>query len=108
MLTPTSILAILPAFGGGELMVVLALVLILFGGDRMPQLAKGLGRALRDFKKAAGEVEHEFKRALDEVPDQPPAKPGATPPPPPPVSLPSPAPVQRVEPPAPPGTTPAQ
>ncbi|HNC23881.1 MAG TPA: kelch repeat-containing protein, partial [Opitutaceae bacterium] len=38
MLTPTSILAILPAFGGGELMVVLALVLILFGGDNGTRL----------------------------------------------------------------------
>lgn len=107
MLTSAPSLALLPAFGGGELMVVLALVLILFGGDKMPQLAKGLGRALRDFKKAAGEVEQEFKRALDEVPDHPPGKPGTNPPPPPPVALPSPPPVQRVDPPAPPGTTPA-
>jgi TatA/E family protein of Tat protein translocase len=81
------LLAFLPDIGGGEVMIVLFIVLLLFGGDKMPQLAKGLARALRDFKKAAGEVESEFKRALDEVPDPAPKKPAAFPPaPPPPVS----------------------
>ena len=50
-------LAILPDIGGGEMIVVLLLVLLLFGGDKMPQLAKGLGKTLREFKKAAGDVE---------------------------------------------------
>ena len=68
-------LAFLPDIGGGEVMIVLFLVLLLFGGDKMPQLAKGLGKSLREFKKAASDVEQEFKRALDEVPDPPPAKP---------------------------------
>jgi sec-independent protein translocase protein TatA len=64
--------AFLPDIGGGEVLVVLLLVLLLFGGDKMPQLAKGIGKSLREFKKAAGAVEEEFKRALDEVPDSPP------------------------------------
>lgn len=95
-----SLLALLPSFGGGELVVVLLLVLLLFGGDKMPQLAKGLGKAVREFRKAAGEVEQEFKRALDEVPEPAPKKPAgpATPP----------APIQqRLDPPPPPGTTPS-
>lgn len=92
-------LAFLPDIGGGEVVIVLLLVLLLFGGDKMPQLAKGIGKSLREFKKAASDVELEFKRALDEVPDSPPAKPPATVPRPPP-------PGSRVEPPAPPGTPP--
>ncbi|MEO7598424.1 MAG: twin-arginine translocase TatA/TatE family subunit, partial [Opitutus sp.] len=40
-------------------------------GDKMPQLAKSLGKSIRDFKRAANEVEREIKRAIDEVPDVP-------------------------------------
>lgn len=97
--------ALLPSFGGGEMIVVLLVVLLLFGGDKMPQLAKGIGRAVRDFKKAAADVEREFKQALDEVPDSPPPKPAPYVPPAP-ATLPAP---HRLEtpPPPPPGTTPA-
>ncbi|MDB6094674.1 MAG: twin-arginine translocation protein TatA/E family subunit [Verrucomicrobia bacterium] len=94
-----SLFALLPSFGGGELVLVLAVVLLLFGGDKMPQLAKGLGKAVREFKKAAGDVEQEFKRALDEVPDNP-VKPS------PPATQPTVPPPKRLEPPAPPGTSP--
>jgi sec-independent protein translocase protein TatA len=62
---------LLPDFGGGEMMLILLVVLLLFGGDKMPQLAKGIGKSLREFKKAANEVEQEIKRAIDEVPDTP-------------------------------------
>lgn len=64
-------LALLPDFGGGEFMLILLMVLLLFGGDKMPQLAKGLGKSLREFRKAASDVEQEIKRAIDEVPDTP-------------------------------------
>lgn len=63
--------SLLPDFGGGEMMLILLVVLLLFGGDKMPQLAKGIGKSLREFKKAANEVEQEIKRAIDEVPDTP-------------------------------------
>jgi len=63
--------ALLPDFGGGEMMLILLVVLLLFGGDKMPQLAKGLGKSIREFKKAANDVEQEIKRAIDEVPDGP-------------------------------------
>jgi len=64
-------LALLPDVGGGELMLVLLMVLLLFGGDKMPQLAKSLGKSIRDFKRAASEVEREIKHLIDEVPDTP-------------------------------------
>jgi sec-independent protein translocase protein TatA len=59
--------------GGPEMMVILFLALLLFGGERMPQLAKGLGKSIREFKKAASNVEDEIKRAIDEAPE--PSKP---------------------------------
>jgi sec-independent protein translocase protein TatA len=37
--------------GGQELLIVLAIVLLLFGGTRLPRLAKGLGQSVREFKK---------------------------------------------------------
>jgi len=55
-------------FGGGEIVMVLVVVLILFGGERMPELARGLGKTLREFKKATSGVEEEIKRALSEPP----------------------------------------
>jgi len=63
--------ALLPDFGGGEMMLILLVVLLLFGGDKMPQLAKSIGKSLREFKRAANDVEQEIKRAIDEVPDTP-------------------------------------
>jgi sec-independent protein translocase protein TatA len=79
-------LAFLEAFGGPELILILVVVLIFFGGEKMPEFAKGLGKAIREFKKAAGDVEQEFKRAIDELPDKPgdrakPVAPAAVPPP---------------------------
>ena len=40
--------------GGGEIFLILALVLILFGARKLPELAKGLGQGIKEFKKASG------------------------------------------------------
>jgi sec-independent protein translocase protein TatA len=42
-----------------ELLVILAVVLVLFGGSRLPQLGKSLGSAMRGFKKSISEDEPE-------------------------------------------------
>ncbi|RLA68724.1 MAG: twin-arginine translocase TatA/TatE family subunit [Epsilonproteobacteria bacterium] len=41
--------------GGFELILILAVVLLLFGGKKIPQLAKGLGEGIRNFKKSVKE-----------------------------------------------------
>ena len=43
--------------GVQELLLILFIVLILFGAKKVPELAKGLGKALREFKNAAKDVE---------------------------------------------------
>lgn len=43
--------------GGSELLIILAIVLLLFGGAKLPQLARGLGQSMKEFKKAAKEDE---------------------------------------------------
>ena len=54
--------------GGGEIILVLALVLILFGAKKLPELAKGLGKGINEFKKATRDVTDEIHSAMDETP----------------------------------------
>lgn len=42
--------------GMGELVVILFIILILFGAKNMPEMAKSLGKSVREFKKAANEI----------------------------------------------------
>ncbi len=51
--------------GGWEIILILAVVLILFGAKKLPDLAKGLGQGIREFKKASSEVTSELQRAGD-------------------------------------------
>ncbi|MEO6632738.1 MAG: twin-arginine translocase TatA/TatE family subunit, partial [Mucilaginibacter sp.] len=39
--------------GGQELMLIMLVILLLFGGDKLPELARGLGKGIRDFKDAS-------------------------------------------------------
>ncbi len=55
------------ALGGPEMMVILLIVLLLFGAKKLPQLARGMGKSLGEFKKAKQEFEDEITRAEDEV-----------------------------------------
>jgi sec-independent protein translocase protein TatA len=41
--------------GGGEWVLILLVLLLLFGGTKLPQLAKGLGQSMKEFKKASKE-----------------------------------------------------
>jgi sec-independent protein translocase protein TatA len=44
----------LPKLGMGELIVILLIVVVLFGANKLPQLGKGLGEGIRSFKKSFG------------------------------------------------------
>lgn len=54
-------------FGGGEMLIVLLIVLLLFGPSQLPKMARGFGQAIREFKKAQREITDEIQR------DEPPA-----------------------------------
>jgi sec-independent protein translocase protein TatA len=49
-------------FGGWEIVLILAVVLILFGAKKLPELAKGLGTGIKEFKKATREVTDEIQK----------------------------------------------
>jgi sec-independent protein translocase protein TatA len=68
MTCPTFYLAGLFDFGGTEILVIMVVVLIFFGGEKLPGVARGLGKAIREFKKATAGIEEEFKRAMEEPP----------------------------------------
>ncbi len=57
--------------GGWEIVLILAVVLILFGAKKLPELAKGLGTGIKEFKKATKEVTDEMTSAMDETPSTP-------------------------------------
>ena len=54
--------------GGWEIVLILAVVLILFGAKKLPELAKGLGTGIKEFKKATREVSDEIQTAADDAP----------------------------------------
>ena len=53
-------------FGGWEIVLILAVVLILFGAKKLPELAKGLGQGIKEFKKATTDVQNEITTAMDD------------------------------------------
>ena len=60
-----SLIAFIPQ--GQEVIVIFILVLLLFGAKKIPELARGLGKSMGEFKKARSEFEDEIKRAADDV-----------------------------------------
>ena len=65
--------------GGGEIILILALVLILFGAKKLPELAKGLGTGINEFKKATRDVTEEMHSAMEDTPPPPKPLPPASP-----------------------------
>jgi sec-independent protein translocase protein TatA len=53
--------------GTGEIILILLVVLILFGSKKIPELAQGLGKGIREFKKAMRDVEEEIKQEPDRL-----------------------------------------
>jgi sec-independent protein translocase protein TatA len=59
--------------GAQELLLILLIILLLFGARKIPEIARGLGKSVAEFKKGARELEDELKREEPEK-RQPPEK----------------------------------
>ena len=57
--------------GGQELLIILAIVIILFGAKKIPELASGLGKGIKEFKKASKDVKNEIEHVTDNKEDKP-------------------------------------
>lgn len=61
-------LLFLDNLGGGELLVIMVFVLFFFGSKKVPDLARGLGRASREFKDAMNGVQREIEESMKTTP----------------------------------------
>ena len=56
-------LALLSNFGGPDLIIILLIILVLFGAKKLPELARGMGQAIKEFQKAKDEFSDELHSA---------------------------------------------
>ena len=54
--------------GGQEILLIALVVLLLFGGAKIPELMKGLGKGVNSFKQGMKEVDDEVKTSIDDKP----------------------------------------
>lgn len=64
----TGILALLGGLGTPELIAIFLIVFVLFGAKKLPELARGLGKSLGEFKKARAEFEDELLKNEEVTP----------------------------------------
>lgn len=63
--------------GGPEIVLILVVVLLLFGAKKLPELARGLGSGIKEFKKATNDINSEVQKAMEEPVRQAPQTPQA-------------------------------
>ena len=68
----------LAMLGWPEIMGILVIVLVLFGAKKVPELMRGMGHGIKEFKKATRDVQDEVQRAIEDDPVPPPAAPRKT------------------------------
>ncbi|NLI34902.1 MAG: twin-arginine translocase TatA/TatE family subunit [Bacteroidales bacterium] len=61
----TQLLLFMPS--GSEWIYILLIVLLVFGGKKIPELARGLGKGVKSFKEGINEAKEEINKAKDEV-----------------------------------------
>lgn len=52
--------------GSQELLIIFLVVLLLFGADKIPEVARAIGKSIREFKRAASEIETEIQQVTRE------------------------------------------
>jgi len=61
--------------GGSELFLILLVILVFFGAKKLPELAKGLGQGIREFRKAAKDVQEEVEKEVKKIDEKTDTKP---------------------------------
>lgn len=67
------------ALGMPEVVLILAVILILFGAKKLPELARGMGKGIKEFKHATREIQDDIEEALNDDPPPPPKKSASSP-----------------------------
>lgn len=57
--------------GTGEIIIIVFVILLLFGGKKIPELMKGLGKGVRSFKQGMNEITDEISRPVEEEDNKP-------------------------------------
>ena len=55
--------------GGPEILIILLFVVLFFGANKIPELAKGLGKAMRELKDASNEIKKEIRDSSNKLKD---------------------------------------
>jgi len=53
--------------GGGEILLILLFILIFFGAKKIPDLAQGLGKGIREFRKAARDIQEDVEKEIKQI-----------------------------------------
>lgn len=61
---------LLGIIGGQEILIILVIVLVFFGGRKIPELMRGLGKGVKEYKNAVNGVEDEVRQATEEKPEE--------------------------------------
>ena len=62
---PSLFFGFLTGIGPSELLIIFLVLLLLFGGRKLPELARGLGKSMKEFRNASREIEKDFQVAMD-------------------------------------------
>jgi len=55
----------LGGFGVTEILLILLIILLLFGAKRLPEIARGMGKSIKEFKKGVKDIEEDIKKEDD-------------------------------------------
>ena len=64
------LLGLLGGIGSGEIIIIALVVLLLFGGRKIPELMRGIGKGIRSFKDGMNEVKEEIDKPVDNNTDK--------------------------------------
>lgn len=53
--------------GPQELIIILVIILVLFGGNKLPELAKSLGKGVREFKRESEKIKDEYEDTKEDI-----------------------------------------